>query len=168
MSNEMPRFSDTSTAIVNRMVFLRMTKSFLGKEDLELSEKLAAELPSIFNWSLDGMDRLARTGRFTETETARDAAQQMRELASPIAAFLDDTCDLGPEFLETKDALYYEYRLWADRQNMRAVNKSVFMRNLNATADVQPTRLRDGDTRTHAVRGVRLRRRPFQVDTSLN
>jgi P4 family phage/plasmid primase-like protien len=59
LSNELPKFRDSSGAIANRMLILQMVKSFLGEEDRTLDERLRAELPGILLWALDGLDRLS-------------------------------------------------------------------------------------------------------------
>ena len=47
MTNELPSFSDGSGALASRFVVIVLTKSFYGREDLSLTEKLTAELPGI-------------------------------------------------------------------------------------------------------------------------
>lgn len=62
LSNELPRFGDASGAIADRFVILRLTQSWLRREDSELTAALLTELPGILNWSLDGLTRLDRNG----------------------------------------------------------------------------------------------------------
>ncbi|MSR59248.1 MAG: hypothetical protein EXS05_16660 [Planctomycetaceae bacterium] len=40
LTNELPRFGDSSGALVGRMIVLRMTKSFYGREDQDLTDRL--------------------------------------------------------------------------------------------------------------------------------
>ncbi len=49
LSNEQPRLSDVSGAMVSRFVVLILTNSFYGREDHGLEERLLAELPGIPN-----------------------------------------------------------------------------------------------------------------------
>ena len=58
LSNELPRLADASGALASRFVTLVSSRSFYGKEDTGLTEKLLAELPGILNWALDGAERL--------------------------------------------------------------------------------------------------------------
>lgn len=62
MSNELPRLSDASGALASRFLVLTMTNSFYGKEDLELANRLLAELPGILNWARGGYLRLRERG----------------------------------------------------------------------------------------------------------
>ena len=44
ISNELPKLGDASTAIVGRILLLLITRSWLGKEDLELERELHLSL----------------------------------------------------------------------------------------------------------------------------
>ena len=92
MTNELPRFSDSSGTIAHRLLILQMTTSFLGREDHDLDAKLEPELGGILNWSLAGLDRLDRRGRFAVPDSSRDAAVLMMDLASPVSAFVRECC----------------------------------------------------------------------------
>jgi hypothetical protein len=52
LTNELPRIADRSDALVSRFVLLTLVESFLGREDLRLTDKLLKDLPGILNWSL--------------------------------------------------------------------------------------------------------------------
>src|SRR5690606_34033507 len=92
LSNEIPHLGDASGVIARRFVVLAQRVSFLGREDRELAGKLLAELPSILNWALDGLDRLMTAGRFTEPASSADAAVTMIDAASPMSAFIRECC----------------------------------------------------------------------------
>jgi putative DNA primase/helicase len=54
LSNELPRLSDASGALAGRFIALRLTESFYGREDLDLTQKLLTELPGILLWAIEG------------------------------------------------------------------------------------------------------------------
>jgi putative DNA primase/helicase len=150
LSNELPRFRDSSGAIANRLLILQMTKSFLGREDRTLDERLRAELPGILVWALDGLDRLNDNGRFTVPGSSEDAASLMMDLASPVSAFVRDCCGRGPDVTVAADDLYGAWKSWAEDNGHRPGAKSTFGRDLRAVVPEvklsQPT-----------VAGVRVR-----------
>lgn len=112
LSNELPSFADASGAVASRLVILTLTQSFYGKEDTELEGRLLAELPGILLWALDGLDRLSARGRFVQPESSATAEALLSETVSPIRAFLDECCVLGPEHGVERKTLYAAWRDW--------------------------------------------------------
>ncbi|MHC0434027.1 DNA primase family protein [Streptomyces sp. O3] len=132
LSNELPNFGDSSGVIARRFVVLNMTVSWLGKEDTALTEKLAAEMPGILNWALDGLARLEATGRLTEPPSSREAVTTMQDTASPTSAFVRECCETGPACEVTVDELWAVWRTWAEDNGTRAGTKQMFGRNLQS------------------------------------
>lgn len=132
LSNELPRFHDSSGAITNRLLILQTTESFIGREDRDLDDKIAAELPGILAWALAGLDRLNANGRFTEPQSSIDAAVDMMDLASPVSAFVRERCKLDVNASVSRDALYWDWQRWADDNGHERGSKATFGRNLKA------------------------------------
>ncbi|MFE5793549.1 phage/plasmid primase, P4 family [Streptomyces sp. NPDC056503] len=130
LSNELPNFGDSSGVIARRFIVLNMTVSWLGKEDPALTDKLAAELPGILNWSLQGLARLEANGRITQPSSSTDAIVTMQDTASPTSAFVRDRCEVGPSCSVPVDALWEMWKDWAEDQGVRPGNKALFGRNL--------------------------------------
>ncbi|MEZ6152371.1 MAG: phage/plasmid primase, P4 family [Pirellulaceae bacterium] len=96
LSNELPRFQDSSGALPGRFVILAMTQSFYGKEDIGLTDRLLVELPGILNWAIEGWRRLRERGQFLMPLAVEEMVQEMQDLASPLGAFVRDSCYVGP------------------------------------------------------------------------
>lgn len=116
LSNELPRLVDASGALASRFILLRLTESFLDREELDLDRQLMAELPGIFNWALDGLERLRERGRFTQPESSREMVQELEDLGSPVSAFLRDRCEVGAGRQVGVDDLYHAWRVWCSGQ----------------------------------------------------
>ena len=52
LTNELPKLTDSSGALAGRFIILSLTKSWYGREDHDLTERLLEELPGILNWSI--------------------------------------------------------------------------------------------------------------------
>lgn len=144
LSNELPNFGDASGVIARRFIVLNMTVSWLGKEDTDLTDKLAAEMPGILNWALDGLARLEKNGHITEPPGSADAVTTMQDTASPTSAFVRECCDKGPTCEVTVDELWEAWKEWADDQGVRHGTKAMFGRNLQSVVpQVKRTRPRD-------------------------
>jgi putative DNA primase/helicase len=131
-SNELPQLGDASMAIAGRFVPLLLTRSWLGKEDHGLEVELRRELPEILNWSLRGLERLGKNGRFTRPSGADEAMVALQDLASPVAAFVRDRCLRGPKQEVSVNELYTAWRAWADDNGHVRSTKQVFGRDLRA------------------------------------
>jgi putative DNA primase/helicase len=159
LSNELPQFSDASGVIANRFMVLKMTKSFLGCEDLELADKLQPELPSILNWALDGLKSLNLVGRFSIPKASQDVVTLMQDLASPVAAFVRERCIRGPAASVTVEALWAEWRSWAERNGNKPSSKITFGRDLRAVVpELEVTQPTIDGKRTYTYSGLGLNR----------
>lgn len=155
-SNELPRFTDASAAIASRFLPLIMRRGHLGAEDLGLADRLETELPAILHWALDGLARLTETGRFTESADFGGVLDELRELSSPVSAFVRERCELGGGEIEMAE-LYRHWRQFAEDNGLTPGSAQTFGRNLVA-AFPEIQRSRPGTQRRQRVyRGIGLR-----------
>jgi putative DNA primase/helicase len=160
ISNELPKLGDASTAVVGRIVLLLLSRSWLGKEDHRLEDGLKEELPGILNWALEGLQRLTANDAFTRLPSAEDAVTAMRDLASPVGAFVRERCILDPQSEVARDTLFNEYKAWAEDSGHHKMSKHVFGRDLRAAhPSIGSEQLTDktSGNRYRAYTGVRLR-----------
>lgn len=161
MSNELPKLTDESAAIVSRFLFLKTRQSFIGKEDRTLDRRIAAALPGILNWAIAGRKRLAEQGRFTRPANSQAMAEEMRDVASPVGLFVRDCCELGSDrSVETK-RLYEKWKEWAKEQGLpdyKIGSIQTFGCNLKAAYPEVSTSnpLRVGGQRLRFFQGVEL------------
>jgi putative DNA primase/helicase len=159
LSNEFPRFPDSSGAIASRFLLLQTSNSFYGKEDHGLFDALLGELPAIFNWALDGLDRLNERGRFPELASAAEAMQEFEHLSSPISAFLQARCEVHPELSVHPTILYRAYREWCEEEGITHIpTKFNFGKDLRAVIPnlERPRRLTDAGKREYIYIGLRV------------
>ncbi len=157
LTNELPRFADSSGALASRFVMLTMTRSFYGKENPGLTAELLAEAPAIFNWGLEGLDRLRERGYFVSPTAAREAQRHLEDLASPVGAFVRDRCHVQPELVIEKDALWTAWKTWCQDEGIHPSTKTVFARDLRASVPrAVPGRPRVDGKRIHVWTGIGL------------
>lgn len=158
MSNELPRWGDKSGALAHRFVVLPMTVSFLGNEDENLTARLLAEAPGILRWAMEGWRQNREAGALAHPEAGRDMVDDMKDLASPVAAFVRERCDLGPDECVGKDLLFRAFRVWHEDvlgQPYRG-NSATFARDLYAATGgkVGAAKMRAGGTRVPSFAGI--------------
>lgn len=112
IANHPLKFHDKSGALAARFIVLQTRKSFFGNEDRELIAKLRPELAGILNWALQGLRRLRERGRFIQPDSSRPLLELMLEQMAPVRRFLEERCDLGPDYSVTQSALYQEWKLY--------------------------------------------------------
>jgi putative DNA primase/helicase len=145
LSNEAPKFLDASGAIASRFVILKIEEGWLGREDITLGARLAAELPAILKWALGGITSLTAAGRIVEPTSHIEAMQEMYDLVSPIGAFVRDVCTVGAEQTVAFSTLYHEYEQWC-RENTRGItNTARFSSDMKARLPLIKTDYRPRD-----------------------
>jgi len=158
LTNELPRLNDASGALANRFITLALEQSFLGREDIGLTDRLMGELSSILLWAIAGWKRLRQRGHFVQPTTGRDAMEEMNELSSPVAAFVRDWCEVRPGAAIGAKELFDSWRAWCAEQGKdQAGNAQVFGRDLrSAFPAIGMRRLNDGGERVRAYQGIDL------------
>ena len=153
LTNEVPAIADASGAMASRFVVLRMTESFYGREEHGLTARLLAELPGILTWAVEGWHRLNQSGYFITPESSRDAAREIEDMGSPVAAFVRDVCTVDTTAEVDTDQLFAAWRTWCAREGIdRPGTKAHFGRDLRAA--VQSIKVRQ-------PRGVEGRQRVY-------
>jgi len=132
-SNEMPRLYDDADAISTRFLMLRMTRSFLGKEDHDLLSRLLPELGGIALWALEGYRRLNARDRFTVPESDAIDRAEFRANSAPLTAFVDDLCIRDPDQPgSTIGEVWDAYIAWCAAGHGTQDDRSAFNRQMSA------------------------------------
>ena len=160
ISNELPRFSDSSGALAGRMILLELTKTFFGNEDLRLTDRLLGELPGILLWAIGGWKRLRERGRLIQPESGKAMVEEMEDLASPVGAFLKDCCEVKPGFEVATSELYAAWKEWCHQRGRdKPGDAAGFGRSLRAVLPGlghTPNRLQPDGSKQRFYEGIRL------------
>lgn len=160
--NRLPKFIDESGALAARMLLVRFERSFLGREDRNMGERLRAEMPGIANWALEGLKRLRAAGlRFTVSEAGRMEAELAARSQSPSLRFAEDRLEvtLDPEHFTPLTTVHKSYRQWAHDEGLgngewRSQNE--LAGDLQAALrGVKHTQRRIGGRATYGLSGVK-------------
>jgi putative DNA primase/helicase len=172
VSNHVPRFSDESGAISGRFIYLKLTNSFYGKEDLDLQNKLFQELPGIFNRAVIGLKSLLKQGHFKQPESARGVMESMENLASAVGLFVKECCNIGEGLFTSSDDLWDAWYNWGTAEGMteRAIGtREMFFEKLNALGipDLVQSRPSDSGKRVRGYLGLELIKNQRPKDTAV-
>jgi putative DNA primase/helicase len=162
MSNELQKLSDTSATVIGRFLVLRMTISFLGREDIRLPDRLLGELPGILNWALEGLRFLIKNGKFTVDPEAAELVAQMTALASPMQTYVEENCTVGEgkEFETYTQTLYYDHCAWRKANGHMAIANNTFGVQLRAALPhiTVGNRTRPDGSQFRVYVGIRLKK----------
>jgi len=137
-ANATPYWRDRTNALYNRMLPLKWDTIPDAKMDTELMDKLKSELSGIFNWAMEGFDRI-RTRPFVIPPGSnvwewREAA---RSEAQSELAFFEQSIDYDKENLAKSAVRCYpedlmkHYKAYAELSNYRAhCNKETLAKQL--------------------------------------
>ena len=154
------------------MIVLKMSNSFYGKEDSDLSAKLDKELSGIFNWAMEGLKRrLERGGHFIQPATGQEYLDLMQELGNPIGTFIDDALEIVPEGEVDKEDLFAAYKHWAVKRNIHPGTDLAFKRRFLAAIqehNVHSSSPRENGVRKHLYIGIKLNAKAQQYIDSIS
>ena len=127
-TNHKPRVSGTDAGIWRRLKLLPFTVFFSeDQQDRQLSEKLKAELPGIFNWCIEGCLKWQAEGLNPPPTEVMAATTGYREENDSIGTFLRDACITGiTDYRSTAKELYNAYCLWCEDGGERPISQRKF------------------------------------------
>lgn len=158
-TNELPAVIEASNAFSSRFLFLRLTETFLDREDRSLRGRVQAEIGGIVRWALSGLADLTAEGRFSETAEGRRLGKEMAEISNPIRVFIEEECEFDPTAFVSTTRLHTEYAMWAETKKYYVAAENVFARDLNAAfPDSQISRVQRkiGGRNVRGFLGVRI------------
>jgi P4 family phage/plasmid primase-like protien len=161
LSNVMPKLGDDSGALASRFIISNTTRSFYDKENRTLFEDLLGpELPGVFHWALEGLQRLRARGRFTETEASKESKSHMAKLGSPVLGFIQDMCELGPDRSVPKNVIFAHWCDYCQVNGLHRLGKEHFFSALYAAAgsNVRGTKTTNGENRVPSLSGIDMSR----------
>lgn len=129
-ANELPRDIELNDSYFRRLIVIPFRVRIPDHEqDAELADKIIRdELSGVFNWVLEGLERLLKNKRFTASEIVKNTIAEYRRDADSVASFLDEE---GPQKGQLKD-VYACYRTYCLESGFRPLGKKNFKQRLLA------------------------------------
>ena len=163
-TNKLPRMLDNSDGYFRRLLIISFKRQFAEDDparDVNLEDKLVAELSEIFEWALVGMHRLIAQGRFTNCDETIKNLRKYRRLNNPVLCFIDDECEEGEgdEYRCDKSELYAKYVSYCKVNGYTAFGKENFYRELKTAVTTLRTsrpRNEDGTSRKREFKGLKI------------
>jgi putative DNA primase/helicase len=133
--NELPRDFDHSNAYFRRLLIIPFRVTIPeNKQDKTFADKIIAqELAGVFNWIIDGLKRLLKTEKFTESQIARDTLEAYKQESDSVACFVAENSykPSATDYVLLKN-LYADYRTFCLEDGASALKKTNFKHRLES------------------------------------
>lgn len=115
-----------------------------SEKDIWLATKLRNELSGIFNWAMQGLERLRTQGHFTESKAAMNAIEEFSSSTNPVQQWLEERMVITEDIYSVSvRAAYLNYRDWCADTGHMAMNETNFGKELGKL-QVQKKRMTAG------------------------
>jgi putative DNA primase/helicase len=133
--NELPKDVEHTNAYFRRFLIIPFDVTIPPQEqDKNLHTKIIEkELSGVFNWVLQGLNRLLEQKRFSDCEAAQKAVEQYKIESNSVQMFLNENEYKGsPTNYKLIKDLYPEYRAFCIDDGMTPFKKTNFIKQLRA------------------------------------
>ena len=131
--NHKPRLKNVDEAIRRRFNLVPFTVTIPPEErDLDLTEKLKAEWPGIFQWMIKGCMEWQKLDGLCPPKCVLDATTEYLEGEDAMAAWIDEECELDRRKADSSTTLYNSWKEWADRAGEYSGSQKDFSQRMAA------------------------------------
>ena len=142
--NNFPVTGDTSEGFMRRFLIVEFPMHYVNnprpntnerKIDYSLKAKLLQELPGIFNWVVQGMQRLIQQGGFTASQRELKLLQEFRCVNNHVFAFVEENLhnffndDSSGKRINKRD-IFRAYIAWCEGEYIQPISAHRFYSNL--------------------------------------
>ena len=131
--NELPKDVEHTNAYFRRFLIIPFNVTIPEDEqDRQLHTKIIEnELSGVFNWVLDGLDRLLKQKRFSPCEAAKKTLETYKTESDSVKLYLEENGykESPIDYLLIKE-LFYEYRNFCIDDGFKAVQRVNFTKRL--------------------------------------
>ncbi len=162
ISNEVPNLNDSSGVLPSRFIKLHFPVSFFGKEDVNLKDKLRAELSGIAVRCVRAYGDLGQRGHFVQPQSATALEREVLTASDPFTAMVQACFVADFNGQATREVLVSTAQMWLgaigrpdEAARVRSNNIITRLKGTVGFEHIGPAPREHGKTRT--VAGVRVR-----------
>lgn len=132
-ANRLPDTEEHTDAFYRRFIIIPYNERIPDEErDPELHNKIiASELSGVFNWILEGLERLLKEKDFSKCEASIKEVEEYKRESNYVLLFTEDKhLKADPESKMPISELYGMYRSWAKENGIAPLEKPKFSKEL--------------------------------------
>ncbi len=132
-ANTLPASEDETYAFFSRWLLISFPHTFEGKKcNPNILQEITTpgEISGLFNWSIEGLQRLLKNGEFSYSKTVDEVMEQYKVLSDPIYAYCQEylKCEIGSGIL--KSTLRGHYLKWCKENKLPVIPDNILTRRL--------------------------------------
>lgn len=150
--NHKPAVNGTDHGIWRRIKLIPFAVTIPDdKQDKKLPAKLVAELPGILNWALAGCLAWQEKG-MQEPSIVREATQEYSNEMDEVGLFIEECCELGPDFIQPATPLFEYYERQGGKMTQQSFGAALGRHGF------QKCRITSGEYKArHGWKGLKIR-----------
>jgi len=131
--NELPKDVEHSNAYFRRFLIIGFDVTIPeDKQDKQLPQKIINnELSGVFNWILQGLDRVLEQKNFSKCDAIENARSNYEKQSDSVKMFIDEFEYTTSTDYTSISTLYNQYKSFCIEDGYRPVSKSNFMKRLH-------------------------------------
>jgi len=132
-TNKPPIIEEDTRAIWRRILPLNLPNTFEGKKDIKNyvdTILTPQELSGLLNLALEGLQRILNKGDLGYQGSYNDRSRHYTIASDPPRVFVEERCDVGPNFKILKSDLYEAYVQFCNENKIQGSGESQFGKEL--------------------------------------
>lgn len=120
LGNELPDTTDLTQGYFRKLLIVPFKRTFTEVErNKNLLEELKEELPGIFNWAIEGLNRLRKQEYiFSRSKVIEGEMGKYRLAQNPVLHFFESSVEIETGSKIRRPSLYEAFQKWSNEQGM--------------------------------------------------
>jgi len=156
-ANEFILTKDRTHGFYRRFDILRFNRIFeLDEQKPELLQELKKEVPGIFNWALEGLNRLSQQ-KWIMTKSAymEDCHNEFKRATNPLQLFIDEECVVEGNAIVDSNEFRSSYKQYCEDKGYKPLSDNKLGQDLKRLG-INKTRIRTEEGRINLYEGIQL------------
>jgi len=158
-TNKLPSVADDTDAFFRRWLILTFPNKFENENcDPNILEKLTTkeELTGLLNLALEGLERVLKNKRFSDTKTTEEIRLDYTLKSDPLGAYVQECLIADPESWISKEDLFNTFAKYCRLRKLPVISRDTFLKNLAKHKTVSDYRPEIDKKRITAFKGVKF------------
>ncbi len=156
-ANDFIPTKDRTHGYYRRFDILKFNRIFKTEEQKpELLQELKEEVPGIFNWALEGLNRLSQKNwRMTKSSYMENCHNDFIRATNPLQLFIEEECVVEVNASVDSNELRSSYKHYCEDKGYKVLSDNNLGKELKRLG-VENTRIRSEGVRINEYKGIRL------------